>query len=89
MRNARRRFNKRMKRERELYMLGSHGAASEVRHIEPVDYQPQEQPVRMPRPRTENKTLQLLDAADAMLLADAKRRHGKRVQNLIMAGRYR
>ena len=94
MRNERARFNKRMKRERELYMLGSRGAASEVRHIERADYQPPQPHVSVrPPPARQKQTKALLSFADTILLADAKRRHGKRhgkrVQNLIMAGRYR
>jgi hypothetical protein len=87
MRNERARFNKRMKRER-------HGAASEVRHIERADYQPPQPHVSVrPPPARQKQTKALLSFADTILLADAKRRHGKRhgkrVQNLIMAGRYR
>ena len=41
----------------------------------------------------QKQTKALLSFADTILLADAKRRHGKRhgkrVQNLIMTGRYR
>ena len=83
-----------MKRERELYMLGSHGAASEVRHIGRADYQqPQPHVSVRPPPGRQKQTKALLSAADTILLADAKRRHGKRyrkrLQNLIVTGRYR
>jgi hypothetical protein len=72
MRNARARFNKRMKRERELYMLGSHGAASEVRHIERADYQPPQPHVSVrPQPARQKQTKALLSAADTIQLADA------------------
>ena len=69
MRNERARFNKRMKRER-------HGAASEVRHIERVDYQPPQPHVSVRPPSARQKqTKALLSFADTILLADAKRRH--------------
>lgn len=94
MRNARARFNKRMKRERELYVLGSHGAASEVRHVNAADYQPPPPCASVQPPAQQTKKVKaLLNAADAMLLADAKRRHGRRyrdrMRNLIKNGRYR
>jgi hypothetical protein len=46
-----------------------------------------------PTSERQNKTLALLDAADAILIKDAKRRHGKRfakrTRDLIVTGRYR
>jgi hypothetical protein len=83
-----------LKREHERQLLGSHGAASGVRHIDPASYQPQQPHASVrPPPARRKQTKALLSAADTILLADAKRRHGKRhgkrVQNLIMAGRYR
>jgi hypothetical protein len=71
----------------------SEGAASEVRHIDPATYQPSEA-VReaMRPPPKQNKTVALLDEADKLLVADAKRRHGKRygkhIRNKIVTGRY-
>jgi len=71
----------------------SEGAASEVRHIDPATYQPTEAVREAMRslPRR-NKTVALLDGADGLLLADAKRRHGKRygkhIRNKIVTGRY-
>jgi hypothetical protein len=94
MRNERRQFFRRIRREREQQLLGSNGAASEVRHIEGIDYQPPQPHASVrPPPARQVQTKALLGAADNILLADAKRRHGKRyrkrVQNLIVSGRYR
>jgi hypothetical protein len=70
----------------------SHGAASEVRHIDPSTYQPPIIHSHVERPQAQNKTVALLDQADAILLKDAKRRGGKRfakrTRNLIVTGRY-
>jgi hypothetical protein len=61
-----------MKHQRELYMLGSHGAASEVRHIERADYQPPQPHASVrPPPSRQKQTKALLNAADTILLADA------------------
>jgi hypothetical protein len=71
----------------------SRGAASDVRHIDPATYQPPEPAHTSSRPvAQQNKTVALLDAADKLLVADAKRRHGKRyaadVRERIVGGRY-
>ena len=80
---------KKFQRQRERQLLGSHGAASKVRHIDPATYQPTVQVAQL-KPPKKNKTAKLLDRADAMLLRDAKRRYGrKRARNMIVTGRYR
>ncbi len=91
---ARHNFGKRIRREREQQKLGSQGATSGVRHIDPAMYQPPPPHDEISRPaaQAQIKTRELLGAADALLLADAKRRYGKRygkrVQNLIVTGLY-
>jgi hypothetical protein len=88
-------FNARLRRERERQQLGSHGAASPVRRIDPATCPvPEIAPeTAVPRPAGASRTVALLDAADAMLVRDAKRRHGKRyakrARNQIVTGRYR
>jgi hypothetical protein len=85
-------FIKRRQKQRSEYRRGSHGAASEVRHIDPAQYQPSAvaAPTNQLAP---NQTVTLLDAADKILVADAKKRHGKRyaerVWNNIVTGHYR
>jgi len=80
-------------RQRERQRLGSHGAASDVRHIDPATYQQPEAESHGAISPRENKTRALLNAADSILLKDARRRHGKRfakrARNLIVTGRYR
>jgi hypothetical protein len=79
-------------RQLDQQRLGSHGAASEVRQIDPATYQAPAIPPKQSRPR-QNKTVERLREADAILLKDAKRRHGKRfakrTRNQIVTGRYR
>jgi hypothetical protein len=93
--DARHIFEKRIRRERELQKLGNHGAASGVRHVDPALYQPPQQHDEISRPpaQAQIKTRELIGAADALLVADAKRRrgkrYGKRVREMIVAGRYR
>jgi len=85
-------FEARHRRQREEWRNGSHGAASGVRHIDPATYQPQPNPKNFRIHLKQNKAKTLLDRADALLIADAKRRgkrFGKRVRDLISARRYR
>jgi hypothetical protein len=89
MKNERREFHARIRRERQA--LGTHGAASEVRRVDPASYQPQEAPravTERPPVAAQIKRVELCDAADKLLIADAKRRLGKRVRKMIVAGRY-
>jgi hypothetical protein len=71
-------------------LLGSHGAASEVRRIDPSTYQLPDLPASE-RPK-QNKTVALLNEADALLVADAKRGHSrgfaKFKKNKIKMGRF-
>jgi hypothetical protein len=72
----------------------SRGAASEVRRIDPAGYQPPEPRRQSIRPAAQpNKHKQLSGTADHILIADAKRRHGKhhgqRVRDKVIRGRYR
>jgi hypothetical protein len=85
-------FIKQRQKQRSEYRRGSHGAASEVRHIDAAEYQPRA--VAAPTNRLpQHQTKTLLDAADKLLVADAKKRHGKRyaerVRNSIVTGHYR
>lgn len=71
----------------------SEGAASGVRHIDPATYQPSEAVRAALRPPPQqNKTVTLLNEADKLLVADAKRRYGKRyakrVRERIIGMRY-
>ena len=79
-------------RQLEQQRLGSHGAASEVRHVDPTTYQAPAIPQKQSPPRR-NKTVERLREADAILVKDAKRRYGrrfaKRTRNQIVSGRYR
>jgi hypothetical protein len=85
-------FLKQRQKQRSEYRRGSHGAASEVRHIDPAQYQPSAIATLVTR-LPQNETRALLDAADKLLVADAKKQHGKRyaerVRNNIMTGHYR
>jgi hypothetical protein len=66
-----------------------------IRRLDPASYQPQQFRTGTLRPplAVQIKRAKLCAAADRLLVADAKRRfgkrQGKRVQNLIVAGRYR
>jgi hypothetical protein len=69
----------------------SHGAASEVRHIDPATYQMPAEMEASERPAKSEK-LVLARKADNLLRNDARRRYGKRVGDRvrlkIRAGRY-
>ena len=81
-----------LERERQRQLLGSHGAASKVRHIDPATYQPQQHHVDPRPPRQEPKSFALNHQAEKLLLRDAYHRHGKRhrdrVRKKIMDGRF-
>jgi hypothetical protein len=68
-------------RQRELQLLASHGAASDVRHIDPATYQPQQPHATGRPPLRQNKTAALLNAADAILIADASDTPAERIRN--------
>ena len=95
--NGGKNLRNRIRRQREQQLLGSNGAASEVRYIDPVGYEPQPTPqpktTALPPPTKQKQIRVALDAADALLVADANRRHGRRhgqrIRDRIVRGRYR
>jgi hypothetical protein len=83
---------RRFYRDRDRQRLGSSGAASEVRHIDPATYQlPDTDTEVSKRPAVSEKTA-LANKADNLLRSDARRRFGKqagdRARLKIKAGRY-
>jgi hypothetical protein len=67
----RKRVERERRQQRDAQLLGSHGAASVVRHVDAASYQPE--PVRTSRPPPKpNNTIALLGAADSILIADAQ-----------------
>jgi hypothetical protein len=82
--------------QRQQFLLrrrGSHGAASSVRRLDPSGYQPEPAHTSSRPLPQQSKTIALLDEADRLLLADARRRHGERSarrdRNRLVMGRYR